>query len=95
MRLKKYSIITWIILTTLLSIMLYKITLLEEKLVNLTYNQGLILMQLEESENNINSIMYLEDQLNSILEKVQNSNIVTKETARLMRKSSKLKETIN
>lgn len=45
-------------------------------------------------KNNINSIMYLEDQLNSILEKVQNSNIVTKETARLMRKSAKLKNTI-
>ena len=38
--------------------------------------------------------MYLEDELNFILEKVQNSDIVTKETARLMRKSSKLKETI-
>ena len=45
-------------------------------------------------KNNINSIMYLEDELNSILEKVQNSDIVTKETARLMRRSSKLKETI-
>ena len=45
-------------------------------------------------KNNINSIMYLEDQLNSILEKVQNSEVVTKETARLMRKSSKIKETI-
>ena len=45
-------------------------------------------------KNNINSIMYLEDQLNDILEKVQNSDTVTSETARLMRKSSKLKETI-
>lgn len=38
--------------------------------------------------------MYLEDELNCILEKVQNSDIVTKETARLMRKSSRIKETI-
>ena len=45
-------------------------------------------------KNNINSIMYLEDQLNDILEKVQNSDIVTKETARLMKKTAKLKETI-
>ena len=45
-------------------------------------------------KNNINSIMYLEDELNCILEKVQNSDVVTKETARLMRKSSRLKETI-
>lgn len=45
-------------------------------------------------KNNINSIMYLEDQLNDILENVQNSDIVTKKTARLMKKSAKLKETI-
>ena len=48
----------------------------------------------ENIKNNINSIMYLEDELNSILEKVQNSDTVTKETARLMRKSAKIKETI-
>lgn len=45
-------------------------------------------------KNNINSIMYLEDELNSILEKVQNSETVTKEIAKLMRKSSKIKENI-
>lgn len=45
-------------------------------------------------KNNINSIMYLEDHLNSILEKIQNSETVTKETARLMRKSAKLKGNI-
>ena len=45
-------------------------------------------------KNNINSIMYLEDHLHSILEKVQNSDTVTRETARLMKKSTKLKETI-
>lgn len=45
-------------------------------------------------KNNLNSIMYLEDQLNSILEKVQNSDIVTDETTRLMKKSAKIKENI-
>ena len=45
-------------------------------------------------KNNINSIMYLEDQLNDILEKIQNSDAVTSETARLVKKSNKLKETI-
>ena len=40
------------------------------------------------------AIMYLEDELNDILEKVQNSDMVNDETARLMRKSSKLKNTI-
>lgn len=69
MRLKKYSITTWVILTTLLGIMLYKITLLEEKLVNLTYNQGLILMQLEESENNINSINKEVSYIDSLIDK--------------------------
>ena len=45
-------------------------------------------------KNNINSIMYLEDELNSILEKIQNSDVVTSETARLVKKSTKLKEKI-
>lgn len=45
-------------------------------------------------KNNINTIMYMEDQLHSILEKIQSSEVVTPETARLMKKSNKLKETI-
>jgi len=45
-------------------------------------------------KNNINSIMYLEDELHNVLEIVQNSDIVNSKTARLMKKSSKLKEKI-
>lgn len=45
-------------------------------------------------KNNINTIMYMEDQLHSILEKIQSSEVVTPETARLMKKSNKIKETI-
>lgn len=45
-------------------------------------------------KNNINSLMYLEDKLHAILEKVQNSEVVTPEIARLMKKSNKIKETI-
>lgn len=45
-------------------------------------------------KNNINSIMFLEDKLHSILEKVQSSESVTPEVARLMKKSNKIKEEI-
>ena len=45
-------------------------------------------------EHNINYIMHLEDELNAILVQVQNSNIITKETLKLMKKSNKLKEEI-
>ena len=45
-------------------------------------------------KNNINSIMYLEDKLHSILEKVQHSEIVTPEIAKLMKKSAKIKAEI-
>lgn len=45
-------------------------------------------------KNNINSIMYLEDKLHFILEKVQHSEIVTPEIARLMKKSAKIKANI-
>ncbi len=45
-------------------------------------------------KNNINTIMYLEDKLHSILEKVQSSEIVTPEIARLMKKSAKIKKDI-
>ena len=45
-------------------------------------------------KNNINSIMYLEDKLHSILEKVQHSEIVTPEIARLMKKSANIKADI-
>ena len=45
-------------------------------------------------KNNINSIMYLEDKLHAILEKVQHSEIVTPEIAKLMKKSAKIKSDI-
>ncbi len=45
-------------------------------------------------KNNINSIMYLEDKLHEILEKVQSSEIVTPYIAKLMKKSNKIKENI-
>ena len=45
-------------------------------------------------KNNINSIMYLEDELNRTLEKIQNSDSVTSETARLVKKSARLKNKI-
>ena len=45
-------------------------------------------------KNNINTIMYLEDKLHAILEKVQSSETVTPEIAKLMKKSSKIKENI-
>ena len=61
----------------------------KNKFITLTSNKDFEIIK-----NNINSIMYLEDELNEILEKIQNSDIVTSETARLMRKSSKLKNTI-
>ena len=51
-------------------------------------------MDYEIIKNNINSLMYLEDQLHAILEKVQNSETVTPEVARLMKKSEKLKQNI-
>lgn len=45
-------------------------------------------------KNNINTIMYLEDKLHAILEKIQSSETVTPEIAKLMKKSSKIKENI-
>lgn len=48
----------------------------------------------ETIKNNINSIMYLEDELNRTLVKIQNSMIVTRQTEKLMRTSNKLKATI-
>ena len=45
-------------------------------------------------KNNINSLMYLEDKLHRILEKIQSSESVTRDIARLMKKSAKIKETI-
>lgn len=45
-------------------------------------------------KNNINSLMYLEDRLHRILEKVQNSETVTPKVARLMKESNQIKETI-
>ena len=45
-------------------------------------------------KNNINSIMYLEDKLHNILEKVQHREIVTPEVAKLMKKSAKIKADI-
>lgn len=45
-------------------------------------------------KNNINSIMYLEDELHTILEKVQSSEVVTPEIAKLMKKSNIIKENI-
>lgn len=45
-------------------------------------------------KNNINSIMYLEDKLHVILEKVQHSEVVTPEIAKLMKKSAKIKADI-
>ena len=45
-------------------------------------------------KNNINTIMYLEDKLHATLEKIQSSEIVTSEIARLMKKSNQIKENI-
>ena len=45
-------------------------------------------------KNNINTIMYLEDQLHEILNIVQNSEKITPRIASLMRKSAKIKEYI-
>lgn len=45
-------------------------------------------------KNNINTIMYLEDKLHAILEKVQASELVTPEIAKLMKKSNTIKENI-
>ena len=45
-------------------------------------------------KNSINSIMYLEDKLHSILEKIQNSETITPEIAKLMKRSAKIKEDI-
>lgn len=61
----------------------------KNKFITLTSKQDFEIIK-----NNINSLMYLEDELYSILEEVQNSTLVTKRTARLMRKSAKLKESI-
>ena len=69
MRLKKYSIITWLLLTSVLVTMLYRITILENKLNSITYNQNLILMQLEESENNINNINKEVSYIDSLIDK--------------------------
>ena len=68
---------------------LYGNDLFQNKFIALTSKEDYEIIK-----NNINSIMYLEDELNEILEKVQNSDIVTKEIARLIRRSSKLKEMI-
>lgn len=45
-------------------------------------------------KNNINTIMYLEDKLHEILEKVQASEVVTPEIAKLMKKSARIKDNI-
>jgi len=61
----------------------------KNKFINLTSKEDF-----ETIKNNINSIMYLEDELNRTLEKIQKSNTINKQTARLVKKSNKLKETI-
>ncbi len=48
----------------------------------------------EDIKNNINSLIYLEEDLNKILEKAQNVNVSPKQTAKLIKKSAKLKERI-
>lgn len=61
----------------------------KNKFINLTSKEAF-----ETIKNNINSIMYLEDELNRTLEKIQNSTTITKQISRLMKKSNKLKENI-
>lgn len=48
----------------------------------------------ETIKNNINSLIYLEDELNRTLEKAQNLNIPISQTSRLIKKSTKLKAKI-
>ena len=61
----------------------------KNKFINLTSIEAF-----ETIKNNINYIMYLEDQLNTIAAKVQNTNTVTPKTKKLILKSNKIKETI-
>ena len=61
----------------------------KNKFIALTSKQAF-----ETIKNNINSIIYLEDELNRTLEKAQNSNVVNKQTAKLVKKSTILKAKI-
>ena len=61
----------------------------KNKFITLTSNDDYEIIK-----NNINSIMYLEDKLHTILEKVQHSEVVTPEIAKLMKKSAKIKADI-
>ena len=58
----------------------------KNKFINLTSKEDFEIIK-----NNINYIMYLEDQLNTVLEKIQNSD---KKTKRLLNKADKIKKVI-